>query len=117
MSNIKVSDYINENTPTATLEIQLLNSYYAEEKAQAATILVPRLQSALATRDAQIKQLREALKFAKNKMSFLAYPPDRDAEFEFCKICNNPEFHHLNNCKGVAWEDETDLLLKETEQA
>jgi hypothetical protein len=62
--------------------------------------------------ETEIEKLKRLLKFARDNMSFESYPPDDEAEFKFCDICDKPDFHHAENCKGVFWLNEVNEILR-----
>lgn len=59
-----------------------------------------------------IDALQAELKWAWNEMKITEYPADEDAEYEFCRICQQPEWKHKSDCDGLAHKKMVEQLLK-----
>jgi len=73
----------------------------------------PMRQELLALREKNAK-LEAELKWAWDNMTFTEYPPADDAEYEFCKICHEPEWKHDADCKGIEHKKSANALLEES---
>lgn len=58
----------------------------------------------------QVGELRDALQWAWDNMKFTSYPGD-GWEYEFCDVCNAPEWKHQEGCKAEEQKQKAQRLL------
>jgi hypothetical protein len=56
------------------------------------------------------KELKELLSFAFRNMRF-EIPYGEDSEYDFCIICNNPDWNHKEDCEGIGWYNRVKEIL------
>lgn len=70
-------------------------------------------QARVYTRALQWTPAIDLLKWAYNNMTFTLPVPDPDSEYEFCNICNMPEWMHDGSCAGEQWRRKVEITLNE----
>ena len=61
-----------------------------------------------------VKLLLSELKWAYDNMSYVRPEPDEWHEYDFCVLCNRPEWQHAKNCEGIKHEDIVKELVKKS---
>ena len=55
-------------------------------------------------------ELLELLQYALDNLTFLRTEPE--CEYDFCMVCDRPEWNHSDSCSALVWEHRVKEVLQ-----